>query len=85
MILKGLDNQAKRIPFDEAIIVASPISTVDPKVMLDRHIFDNSVLVDYSYYKVRVPEEYEKYLNIEFGNWRDFPSIEEREKEMNRI
>lgn len=84
-ILKGLDSQASRIPFDKAIKVASPITTMDPRVMLDRKLFDESILVDYADFKVRVPKDYDKYLTIEFGNWKSFPPIETREKEMNRI
>ena len=85
IVLKELDSQASRIHFDKAIKVASPITTVAPRVMLDRNLFDESILVDYESFKVRVPKDFEKYLKIEFGDWRKFPPKEEREKTMHRL
>ncbi len=84
-LLNQLDKQANRIPFDEAVIVASPLTTMSPRRMIDRHIFDESILVDYADFKVRVPKEYERYLETVFGNWRELPPVEEREKHFNQI
>ena len=84
-LLKQMDKQANRIPFDEAVIVASPLTTMNPKRMIDRHIFDESILVDYADFKVRVPKEYERYLETVFDNWREFPPVEAREKMLNAI
>ena len=84
-VLRLMDRQACRIPFDEAKIVASPLTTMNPRKMLDRRIFDHSVLVEYDGFKVRVPKEYERYLETLFGDWKKFPPKEERDAEINKI
>ena len=85
LVLKCIDRQANRIPFDKAKIVASPLTTMSPKRMHDRRIFDESILVDYADFKVRVPKNYEQYLETQFGNWKEFPPEEVRNKEMVKI
>lgn len=83
-VLKLIDKQANRIPFDEAEIVASPLTTMNPKRMHNRKVFDNSVLKKYEDFYVRVPGDYLKYLKVQFGNWKEYPPEEERSKEMNK-
>lgn len=83
-VLKLLDQQASRIPFDEAEIVASPLTTMSPKRMHERRVFSESILVPYEDFFVRVPKNYEQYLVTQFGNWREFPPVEEQERALNR-
>lgn len=83
-ILYLLDKQACKIPFDQAKIVASPLTTMNPKRMHDRTVFSESILVKYEDFLVRVPKNYEQYLVTQFGDWRELPPIEEREKELSR-
>ena len=78
-LLQQMDKQAGKIDFDKAEIVASPITTMSRKQMIDRHVFDDSILVKYENFDVRVPHDYEKYLETVFGNWKQLPPIEERE------
>lgn len=84
-ILKRLDEQANKIPFDEAEIVASPLTTMIRSFMHDRSVFSKSILVPYEDFTVRVPKDYEQYLVTQFGNWREIPPDDEREKELNKI
>lgn len=84
VVLKLIDRQAGYIPFDTAKIVASPITTMNPKKMLAKKLFDESILVDYENFKVRVPKDYELYLKILFGDWRAFPPKEFRDRELSK-
>ena len=83
-VLKQLDKQAGKVPYDKAEIVASPLTTMSRKRMIDRHVFDQSILVKYEDFYVRVPKNYEKYLETVFDNWRELPPLEERERFMNK-
>lgn len=83
-ILKLIDRQAGRIPFDRAEIVASPLTTQSRKRMYDRAFFSKSILVKYEDFFVRVPEKYETYLEAQFGDWKKYPSLETRKREMER-
>ena len=84
LVLSLIDKQAGRIRFDEATIVASPLTTQSRKRMYPPKLFTDSILVEYEDFFVRVPKEYEVYLTAQFGNWKEFPPIEYREREMNR-
>lgn len=78
-VLKLIDKQVGRIPMDKATIVASPLTTRSRKRMHDPLVFSESILVKYSDFFVRVPRDYEKYLTVQFGNWKAYPPLEERE------
>ncbi len=81
-ILKELDKQAGKIPFEEAKIVASPLTTFGRNRMIDKHIFDKSILVKYCDFNVRVPLKYEQYLETVFDNWKQLPPEENRNSMM---
>lgn len=84
-IIKKIDKQAARIPFDEAKIVASPITTFRRWAMHDKRIFDELISIQYEDFWVKVPKEHDTYLTTLFGDWSKYPSADEREQAMNKI
>lgn len=46
-------------------------------------IFDDTMLVDFEEFKVRVPKRYDEYLTSLYGNYLQFPPVEERTNKHN--
>lgn len=84
-VIKLMDKIANKIPFDEAEIVASTLTTMSRNNMHDRSLFSESILVPYEDFYVRVPKNYEKYLKTQYGNWKEYPSEEEQKKGINQL
>lgn len=84
-ILDQLDKQAARIPLDEAKYASCPFDTQSLDKRVRKEVFDDSILVNYSGFDVRVPKNYDEYLTIEYGDWHSFPSIKERERQLKKL
>lgn len=84
-ILKHLDKQASRIPLKEAKYASCPYETQNANKRVNKEVFDDSLLVDYANFMVRVPADYERYLRIEYGNWECLPPKSEQERAMEKM
>lgn len=84
-LLKQLDKQASKIPLDKARFASCPYETQNLSKRVPKNIFDETLLVDYEDFKVRVPKEYEKYLEIEYGDWKSLPPREEQDRMLNKM
>ena len=84
-LLIQLDKQANKIPLEAATYASCPFETQSCAKRVDKTVFDQSILVDYDGFKVRVPKDYERYLQIEYGDWRQLPPKAERDRQLNKM
>lgn len=83
-VIDQLDKQAGRIPLRTAAYASCPYETQQLNKRVPKEIFESSMLVEYDNFEVRVPQKYEDYLRIEYGEWRALPPVKERERQLNK-
>lgn len=78
------DYYSRKYPFEESEYVGNSASgsvlSIFPKKLLGK-----GCLIDYEDFQIRVPEHYDEYLTLMYGNYREFPPKEERDKFFSRV
>lgn len=82
--VKWIDFYSKKYPFEKSEYVGNSVSgtylSIFPKKLLG-----NGAIVPYEDFSIRVPEYYNEYLKIQYGNYMEFPPESERNKVLNRV
>ena len=55
------------------------------KKIFERDIFENTIIRPYENIEVRIPVKSEEFLELLYGNWRQYPSIEEQNRAANVV
>ena len=80
-ILLGIfDSLSRKYPYDKARMVACSINAL---YLFDKVYFDESILVPYAGFSIRVPKQYDLVLKTIYGDYMQFPSEEEQKLGMN--
>lgn len=80
-IVKRFDALCTRYPYETANKVGLNACRFD-KYIYDKHIFEDTILVDYQDFQVRIPREYDYVLGTMYRNYRQFPPQETIDKAM---
>ena len=84
VIVKLFDALCKRYPYEKMNKVGLNACKLGIKYLYDKRMIDDTILVDYEDFKVRIPREYDAILRDIFGNYMQFPDKKQIEDAMNR-
>jgi lipopolysaccharide cholinephosphotransferase len=66
-IYRKSEDLLRRVSIDDCRYVAVR-SFTDDKFLFDKHIFDETVWIDFEYIKVPVPKKYHEFLTVQYGS-----------------
>lgn len=78
-IWKWCEKQMSKYNFDEAEYITELTTGFKyMKLEYPKEIFSDYVMLPFSDYQIKAPVGYEQYLSMAFGNYMEFPPVEER-------
>ena len=82
--VKWIDHYSKKYPYESSEFVGNSVSgtylSIFPKRLLGR-----GAIVPYEDFFIRVPEFYDEYLTIQYGDYLQYPPEEEQKKILHRV
>lgn len=68
----------KKIPYGASKFAGFSYSAIKGEMRQPRHLFDESVLMKFEDVLIPVPKDYERYLQLTFGDWHKLPPESKR-------
>jgi len=68
----------RKYDFDHSDLAFHFWHTISPQAIHDKHCFDQYVLLDFEHLKLRCPAGYDKHLKDKYGDYMQYPPVEER-------
>lgn len=84
MIVSRFDALCKKYPYESANKVGLNVCKGGIKYIYDKSIIDDTILVDYTDFKVRIPREYDRILRGFYGDYMKYPPKEKTDAAINR-
>ncbi|MBR4435537.1 MAG: LicD family protein [Clostridia bacterium] len=82
-VVKRFDKLCGKYPYEKMDRVGLNACKLGVKYIYDKGIFDDTILVDYCDFKVRIPREYDSMLRQLYGDYMQFPEQEMIDSSLN--
>lgn len=83
-VVKRFDALCKKYPYEKSNKVGLNACKLGIKYIYDREIIDDTILVDYEDFKVRIPRTYDDILTDIYGDYMKYPPQEEIDSALNQ-